>query len=329
VISSIEITRFRGIREGKLEGLTPLVVLVGPNGCGKSTVLDALLIGASPNAQEAAQRTIKRHEGVAPSGRWFAWRANWRERAEITVTSHTGASRTCELGFQPNGLHAIACFVPQTPADAENRTPARARKPVHLTHELAGVPDIRLVEPRVFDGGLGFHVTAPLHQLYSETVEQGRRNVAKAITAEVVPNVKDLEILTEGNMPVVHLVFEDHSVPVALAGDGVYCLVRLTLELASRPQGVVLLEEPEVHEHPAAIRQAVRAILAAVRRDIQVILTTHSLELIDALLAESSDEDLERLSLYRLQLEDGRLISVRMPGPEVAFSRQQVEDDLR
>jgi AAA15 family ATPase/GTPase len=141
--------------------------------------------------------------------------------------------------------------------------------------------------------------------------------------------VIDLEILTEHDTPILHLVFEDHSVPVAFAGDGLYALVQLSLELASRPQGVVLLEEPEVHEHPAAIRQAVRAILAAVRRDIQVILTTHSLELIDALLAESSEADLERLSLYRLELDNGRLISVRKPGPDIAFARGEIEEDLR
>jgi predicted ATP-dependent endonuclease of OLD family len=300
VISSIEITRFRGIREGKLEGLTPLVVLVGPNGCGKSTVLDALLIGASPKTAEAARCTLQRHRGVTPGWRWFAWRANVREPAKITVSTQEGTSRTCQLEFQRGDL---------------------ARATLILKQEV--VPEIRLVEPRVFDGA------PPLHQLYTRAVEHGRRNEARAIITDVVPRAKDVEILTEGNTPVVHLVFEDHSVPVAFAGDGVYSLVRLALELASCPEGAVLLEEPEVHEHPAAIRQAMRAVLAAVRRDIQVILTTHSLELIDALLAESSDEDLERLSLYRLQLEDGKLISVRMPGPEVAFSRQQVEDDLR
>ncbi len=147
--------------------------------------------------------------------------------------------------------------------------------------------------------------------------------------AEVVPRVKDLEILTEGDMPIVHLVFEDYSVPVAFAGDGVYSLVRLALELASRHQGVVLFEEPEVHQHPAAICQTVRAILAAIRRDIQVVLTTHSLELIDYILAESTDDDLGKLSLYRLQLDDGALSSYRMPGSEVEFARSQIEDDLR
>ena len=67
----------------------------------------------------------------------------------------------------------------------------------------------------------------------------------------------------------------------------------------------------------------------AVRRKIQVVLSTHSLELIDALLAESSDQDLAQLSLYRLQLQDGDLKSSRLAGPDIAFARATIEDDLR
>ena len=169
----------------------------------------------------------------------------------------------------------------------------------------------------------------PLHRLYSQAREQGRKAQAEALVAEVVPGVSELEILTEGDTPILHLVFEDRSVPVAFAGDGVYSLVQLCLELASLPRGVVLLEEPEVHQHPAAICQSVRAILAAVRRGVQVILTTHSLELIDYILAESSKEELQGLSVYRLQLKDGSLSSRRIDGSEVAFLRTEIESDLR
>ena len=41
------------------------------------------------------------------------------------------------------------------------------------------------------------------------------------------------------------------------------------------------------------MRQTARVILAAVRRNVQVILTTHSLEFIDVLLAEANDETLK------------------------------------
>jgi len=313
VISSVEITRFRGIREGNLEDMTPLVVLVGPNGSGKSTVLDALYVGASEEPGHAAQEAVGRHGGVAHGARWALWRTESSKTALITVTTSAGSSRRCELiARKPAQLQC---------APVRDAQPGR-RRPGQF-EALEGVSGVRLLDPRVFEK------QPALHALYTKTVEQGRRQQAKAIIVEVVPYAKDLEILTEANQPIIHLVFDDHSVPIALAGDGIYSLLRISLELASRPGGVVLLEEPEVHQHPGAIRQTMRSILAAVRRDIQVILTTHSLELIDCLLAESSEEDLERLSLYRLQLDNGALVSHRMSGAEVSFARTQIENDLR
>ena len=168
-----------------------------------------------------------------------------------------------------------------------------------------------------------------MHQLFTDAVRQGRREEAKGIAQNLVPHSTNIEILTEGDKPIIHLVFEDHSVPAAFAGDGICSLIRLGLELVSRPSGVVLVEEPEVHQHPAAIRQSVQAILAAVRRGIQIILTTHSIELIDALLAQSSPEDIEKLSVYRLNLDQGTLTSSRIPGAEAAFLRTEIESDLR
>jgi predicted ATPase len=164
--------------------------------------------------------------------------------------------------------------------------------------------------------------------LYTETVEQGGARQAEGILREVVKGAVNLQILAEGDTPVLHLVFENRSVPAALAGDGVQMLLRLILELAARREGVVLLEEPEVHQHPGAIRQGAAAILAAVRRGIQVILTTHSLELIDSLLS-GGEEDLDGTAVFRLNLEEGILKSTRLSGREALVARSQIEDDLR
>lgn len=329
MISSIEITRFRGIREGKLEDLTPLVVLVGPNGCGKSSVLDALLVAAAPVAGEGIGRAIVRHQGVKQSARWLLWRTGDDGPAEALVTTKAGMRRTCTLNLR--GVSQIDCerlsvthnsqssgrVVVQFLDSTDYRTSSDAAVP------LDEVPDVRILQ------WIDDRIQTPLDQLLTECTERGQRSEVRRNIAELVPGVKDVLILSEAGSPIVYLEYADHSVPAALAGDGIHSLLRTNLELAARPNGVVLIEEPEVHQHPAAIRQTIRAILAAVRRDIQVVLTTHSLELIDILVAESSDEDIEKLSLYRLELEEGRLIAVRKPGPEVASSRGEIEDDLR
>jgi hypothetical protein len=42
LIASVSIENFRGVREGGVEGLAPISILVGPNNTGKSTVLEAI-----------------------------------------------------------------------------------------------------------------------------------------------------------------------------------------------------------------------------------------------------------------------------------------------
>ena len=76
MIRSIEIKGLRGIREGQLTDLTPLVVLVGPNGSGKSTVIEGILIAASPVTADAIVEVVRRHEGGGSGPRWLLWKAS-------------------------------------------------------------------------------------------------------------------------------------------------------------------------------------------------------------------------------------------------------------
>lgn len=332
MIRSVEIKELRGIQSGKLTDLSPLVVLVGPNGSGKSTVIEGILIGTSPVPVEAARQVVQRHQAGGSGPRWLLWRAGEHGSAEIIVTTDAAKPRTCRLQLdrgRPENETLISLLVTENGGPSLQNSWIRGEGFSFHSHgpssfkPLEDVPDVRLVEayPAEFQ--------RPLYEMYSKAVELGRRNEAIEIVSKVFPGVINVEILTEHARPILHFVFADYSVPATLAGDGIQSLLRLSLSLAASGGGIALLEEPEVHQHPGAIRQSARAILAAVRRKIQVILTTHSLELIDALLAESSEKDLAALSLYRLQLENGNLKYSRLPGSDIAFSRTTIEDDLR
>lgn len=300
MIKSIEINGFRGIRAGSLADLTPLVVLVGPNGSGKSTVLEAAMIVAAAKPGAAVNQCIGRRGNREP--RWIFF-GDTKSTTMSVVTDDVGRIAVEIRLHRGEALEAIRSLErPQTQPEP--------------------VLPLRLVDASVRDS------TTPLHDLYTRAVELGYRQNVQDTICQVVSGARGIEILTEKNTPIIHIVFDGYSLPISLVGDGIQRVLRLALELASRASGTVLMEEPEVFQHPGAIRLTAKAIVAGTLRGIQTIITTHSLELVDALL-DAASESLELVSLYRLQLEQGALRSHRLPGPEAAFARSEIEDDLR
>lgn len=343
MITSVEIKNLRGIQEGKLEELTPLVVLVGPNGCGKSTVLDAALLGSSPSPGHAIGRVVQRHAGLTFGARWLFERAQIERGIGVLVTSDTGATRQSAYSWSfsnPINSPAIMVDILQSPDDRpekpqpgqsndRNRTAARFSAdnsfeftPVDVF--LEGVPAIKLIE------GSMFQDASQLQELYSRVVELGQRDVMADVLANVLPSARDLTLLSSSGIPVLNVEYSNKAVPLAISGDGIVMLTGLALTLVTATNGTVLVEEPEAHLHPAAIWQSARAIWAAVRRGIQVILTTHSIELIDALNGEAvTDAEIQKLTVYRLQLLDGCMRNSRIDGLSVARLRASIEEDLR
>jgi ABC-type cobalamin transport system ATPase subunit len=53
MIESIGLRDFRGIRLGKVEGLTSLNVLIGPNNSGKTALLEAMYLGCAVGVRAA------------------------------------------------------------------------------------------------------------------------------------------------------------------------------------------------------------------------------------------------------------------------------------
>ncbi len=333
MIQKVQIQRLRGVNEGALEGLTPLTVLVGPNGSGKSTVLDALLIAASPNAAEAVGRVVRRRANLDRGARWLFWRADPSNAVALRADA-SGRTNQCTLELRnersEKGRVTIVCEVVRLHGSYSVDT-SKHRVYLEPSNQYEFdkgetlkqfVPEARFVAACSPD-------QPPLTELYSRAVEQGRKNEIDSLLRELIPGLDDLRILVDDDQPVLHLVFADYSVPVAAGGDGVVALVRLSFELAARKNGLVLMEEPEVHQHPAGLRLTARAILTAIRRGVQVIITTHSLELVDAILAQALPTDLDRISVHRLKLSDGTLKASRLAGQDVAAVRGEIQDDLR
>ncbi|NNJ27624.1 AAA family ATPase [Alienimonas chondri] len=332
-IQSVEIENLRGIKSGKLEGLAPLTILTGPNGSGKSTVLDALDIGGSPNPAEAVQDCVNRRPPISGAARWLLWRGHGGgERCRVQCVATAGEARGCTLTVTEDRAAATWEITVTAALHAETvRTYQRTfrhngmsieRQHPEVDVALPGVDEVEVVEgvPRTFRNTLS--------DLYSAIARAGRRENIAVLASSLVSTVDRVEVLTEGDVPVLHFGWAGGSLPIAYYGEGTHAAFRIGLSLTALSGGVALLEEPEAHLHPAAMALVAKAIVNAVRSGTQVVLTTHSLEFIDCLLDECEEPD-GLLALFTLWLDDGHLQSVRHDGGEVRFARRQIAEDLR
>lgn len=341
MITSIEIENFRGIRTGRLEGLGALTVLTGPNGCGKSSVLDALLIGAHWIPGEAVGRAINRRTGAIDGGRWlfldrnaparillrgtgtrkeelYERRLGWIEQPSIEPEFEKLASRQA-----PGPYRQIACL------DGSNNRIAQVFLAIDNTFipRREGLPRSPIKAALFIDPS----IPVPLDQAYSETWRLGKRDEALELLRVLINDLESIDILTEANREArLYLTRKGGAVPVAVSGDGIQALLQTVLELALVPEeGLALIEEPESYLHRRAIFQSAKLLVETARRGRQVVLTTHSLELIDAILGYSGADDDGSLALFNLRLSEGKLESSRWSGEEMRFARNQIEEDLR
>jgi hypothetical protein len=121
------------------------------------------------------------------------------------------------------------------------------------------------------------------------------------------------------------------SRPLALSGDGVRFMAQLVVGLMQSSGGTALLEEPETHLHPAGIRALADAIVLRIAEGDQVVLTTHSLELVERLHGRLGGRgpSLDRMSVVRLYRQGSSLETRVIEGDRIAFVLDEMGEDLR
>lgn len=316
MISEITIAGFRGIRQGTVSGMRDLTVLTGTNGCGKSAVLDALLLVGSDDTARATATIITRHPVVPATTTWLM-----HQGAKAATDAHCiadGRKATLSWEAGPRGRRPLRVSVsPFTLMfDSDGTITGRAQD----SSGVGGTP-VWLIDPGI---------ALPLVDDWSEVTRDGDRTKQRMNNAlkNIVPDAVGLDLAVERGSVELRVTYADRAVPVALAGDGVQAAVQLMILLARVPDdGLALIEEPEVYQHPSTLHQTARVIVDTVLRGVQVVLTTHSIELIDGLCAAMTD--IERMSVIRLRLTDGELASSVFAGEQIKVAREDGFQDLR
>jgi ABC-type cobalamin/Fe3+-siderophores transport system ATPase subunit len=297
-IKSIHLQRFRQFADTKLE-VGPFNLLVGPNNCGKTTVLHAIrsvfllmhghvrFEGTPPQAVYH-RRFLPGADEIAPTP----------DIKELWYNQKTGKPITISLTFDDETTFGISLRLQfgQLHVSAENLPPELTPTTVasYLGTDVAFIPGlvgVLVTEPYATPARRNALATqgryseifrSSLRQLKSKDVGL-LSQINSSLSALFGTNLSTVEFNDESDEFVtVKYREKDADFDVVSSGAGLQQVIQmLTYLYISKPK-VLLIDEPDAHLH-SKLQARLGDLFRRVAQDLdaQVFLSTHSLDLID------------------------------------------------
>lgn len=165
---------------------------------------------------------------------------------------------------------------------------------------------------------------------HSEFIFKDRDNLLEIIRC-FDNQVESIDIASFlGERPAIYIKHKQLGVaPLSAFGDAMRrCLLLATTMASLGPGGVLLLDEIEVGIHTDALPKIFNWLVKTAKKlEIQVFATTHSIEVLDALLASELNED--DLAAYQVKQIEEKTECKRFSGSTLKRLRQQRGLDIR
>jgi len=348
VYRDLRISNFRRFQHFTMEGLGRVNLLVGPNNCGKTTVLEAIeLLQASPNPVMV---------GLVAMGRGALVHSSDKQSPHNSriLLCHLFHGHTAQLGSEFTisgqsvaGDQTLRVYISDEPKNIRMLFPnaqpiaglpylniSRTGAPDAVAASLGWAGELSFVEWRqraqgsemiethvVPTGSLsGSDVTAQLSGVLLNPEEQRVLDILRLIEPSLegivaVDSPKIAGTVDRGGI-FVKLKGQRERIPIASLGEGMWRLLALALELVNAKGSVLLIDEIDIGLHYTAQADMWRMVKrAAEELDVQVFATTHSRDCIYALA-----------QVARADVTDGSEVTIqRIEGDHaVAYNEQEI-----
>lgn len=262
MLTSIELTGFRGFRQLKLEGLQRVNLIVGKNNSGKTSLLEGIGTLDGPVGFDSLRFKTDGFD----NNRWLIHDASQEQGAKINATTSGNSQLVRHLtstgGFSGQGGGIKTCCLP-----------VRHQSPEILVEKLGG---------------------ALRHRGAEELIESVLKKVDVRIEkVRIIP-------VPKGNQVFVDIGLSE-LIPVSLIGQGVCHLLDIYSEIIGSNANICLIDEIETGIHHSSLIDLWRGIAeASAKFDVQIFATTHSHECIEAAHEAFTERDTYGLSVIQL-----------------------------
>lgn len=358
MIKRLEVMQYRGIKDLYIDSFNRFNLIVGDNNCGKTSLLEAIQLFRAPNNIANVYKIARLRNGFNPFmststyDNFIFMFPQDKSKMRIEVACQYDDK---EIGYNISG-HKKSIMVdekelkhnPRYQMTGEIETEAFEGEIVFFDGEKNNRSRIdisrldRMTGIRLSDkDNIRIQYVSPCAHLGGSVINQIVKNDDyKRICLMALnlfdENIIDLRIYKNdiGNMPVEyvkHRILGD--MPLSAFGDGIKKVLLLANSIASAKNGILLIDEIETSIHKKYYDDIFQFVIIACRKfNVQVFITTHSLEAIDGLLATQHYEDesnQDDISVVTLKNTEETTYSRVLSGREVYENRENFGFEVR
>lgn len=342
-ISKISIKSFRGIQNLVVDSFNNINIVLGDNNCGKTSFLEAVMFLRTSNDIS----NIYRISNVRDSLSLDASPSSYEKI--MCMFSRDIDNRNIEITGEMNNKGISYRFFGEESKVLLNSIEVDSFSGVSellygskkKTRRISLARTSHTKGVRIEDSD-DFPIVylAPFEHLKGNVVNRIVANKDyKEICLDLIkmfdPDIEDLMILKSdvGDRPVEYIRHKRlGNMPLSTYGDGIKKVLTLCNAIVKANGGILLIDEIDTAIHKKYYDNIFAFLISAcLRFNIQMFVTTHSIEAIDAFLASQDYDNSsnERINVVTLKREDNKTYCRVMPGREVYLNRERFGFEVR
>lgn len=297
-IKELYIKSFRGIRDLELSDLGEINILLGKNNSGKTSLLEAIGIIENPFELGSIIHVGKQREILNNQNSSYTIFKNMLNKSSNDIDiKGTIKEKKFELYISGKKISVIT-EIAYTPIVEGFEGKAKID-----FGELSKTENIRILQTDnnfIVSSNMNIlpiiHI-APIDHLLenspNEVIKKGKKKELIQLLSIFDKDIIGLEMVEENKKTVP---FIEHKklglMPLSTYGDGLKKVLLLGSSIIKAEKGVLLIDEVETAIHTDALVDVFKWFVKACKRyRVQVFMTTHSIEVIDAILESQNIDD--------------------------------------
>ena len=312
MIASLSVENFRGIKSGKIKGLTNVNVFIGANGAGKSTLLEAIyLASAWAESRDKIRYNTTKFDVVVERrtqrGDWnnfrkFLWYGiDTSKNINISLNFKSGKEMEFKIPYEVHGysISTDKMIFLKINSDRYMNSESYEINDKNVVRNIL-LQEMQEIYKTYFEEIKFLKEVNLIDGMIYYNLELIERNILPAVYGKRLDR-KLVEFLREGYEPdadlftYIPITQSAYALMVGLSktavriddlGDGARTSLAIASILLTMENSAALIEDPEVHQHPAGLEKLLKCMLEVAKsNNIQLFMTTQSLDLMRILLS--------------------------------------------